>query len=435
MCGRSSGSIPGYARMVNIQFFLRLLRHPATWVSVVFLLIVLLLLPGRVGVPPEQTFLDDASQYHQAAVHVAREGFFSIDGVQPYAYREPGYSVFLGMVYIVAGIGNRAAIFLAQAALLLAAALFFASQLRHIGVSSRARTLFLALLLLQPSVFHVVFFVYRECFVLALMLLLAGALLQFHYSRSWSWAVACGVALAIISLTYLSFLFLPVALIAACWAYRWQPRFALAIIVLPYALVSLWGARNYAADGRFRLIDTDRTAVMWYVRGEQAQRVTGWEPARCLWAEYISRNWDGRSDACSFNSLMHAKWPQGKPLGTEDAIAQAGKAKIRSHFANYAWFSAWEVVEFHLPYVNGWGRLYNMLAAVGSLVLYAGCILWLPHALRRDMWLFPLIAGYTVAVFVLTDATPRYLMPVIFCYALVASVGYTEAFTRLRRHS
>ena len=205
------------------------------------------------------------------------------------------------------------------------------------------------------------------------------------------------------------------------------------MLILPYALTMLWGVRNLQADGHFRFIDPDRTAVMWYVRGEQAERVTAWEAPKCLWSEYISRNWTGRSDACSFNGLMHAKWPDGKPLGTETAIGKAGQAKILAHFPNYVAFSLWEVVEFHLPYVNGWGFLYNLSAAIGSLILYVGCILGLWTVRRKEFALFWLLIGYTVAVFVLTDATPRYLMPIVFCYAVVASVGYTAAFARFTK--
>ncbi|HRH93250.1 MAG TPA: hypothetical protein PKV72_01815 [Candidatus Peribacteria bacterium] len=400
-----------------------------------FAIVIGLLLPSRLNVPESQTFADDAGQYHQTAVHVAEQGFFSFDGVTPYAYREPGYSVFLGGIYKLFGIGNRTAIFLVQALALLGAALFFVTRLKYIGVSTAARNVCLALLLLFPATFHIIFFVYRECFVLSLMLLLAGATLHFHQRRSWDWAVVMGVVLALINLSYLSFLFLPIALLPLFPLYKWRWRYVLAVLVLPYALTMLWGVRNLHADGHFRLIDPDRTAVMWYVRGEQAERVTAFEAPKCLWAEYISRNWTGRSDACSFNGLMHAKWPDGKPLGNEAALAKAGQAKILAHFPNYLAFSVWEIVEFHLPYVNGWGFAYNLSAAIGSLILYVGCALGLWTLRRREFALFWLLIGYTVAVFVLTDATPRYLMPIVFCYALLASVGYTAAFARFRKHS
>lgn len=419
-----------------------MLMHPSSTarkftvgIALAFALVVGLLLPSRIDVPVTQTFADDAGQYHQTAVHVAEQGFFSIDGVTPYAYREPGYSVFLGGIYKLFGIGNRSAIFLIQALVLLGASLVFVTRLKHIGIGSAASNVCLALLLLFPATLHIVFFVYRECFVLSLMLLLAAAVLEFHQRRSWDWAVVIGVLLTLLNLSYLSFLFLPIALLPLFLLYKWRWRYLLGMLILPYALTMLWGVRNLQADGHFRLIDPDRTAVMWYVRGEQAERVTAWEAPKCLWSEYISRNWTGRSDACSFNGLMHAKWPDGKPLGTEAAIGKAGQAKILAHFPNYVAFSLWEVVEFHLPYVNGWGFLYNLSAALGSLIIYVGCMLGLWTLRRREFALFWLLIGYTVAVFVLTDATPRYLMPIVFCYALLASVGYTTTFARFTKRS
>lgn len=399
-----------------------------------FAVVIGLLLPSRLNVPVTQTFADDAGQYHQTAVHVAEQGFFSFDGVTPYAYREPGYSVFLGGIYKAFGIGNRAAIFLVQALVLLGAALLFVTRLKYIGVSVAAANVCLALLLLFPATFHIIFSVYRECFVLSLMLVLAAATLEFHQRRSWDWAVVMGVVLALINLSYLSFLFLPIVLLPLFLLYKWRWRYLLAIVVLPYALTLLWGVRNLHADGHFRLIDPARTAVMWYVRGEQAERVTAFEAPKCLWAEYISRDWTGRSDACSFNGLMHTKWP-GSPIPSDAAaVAKAGQAKILKHFPNYLMFSGWEAVEFHLPYVNGWGRLYNILAVLASLILYLGCLLALPTLRKKNFAFFWLVILYTVVVFVLTDAIPRYLMPIVFCYALLASVGYTAAFARFRKH-
>ncbi len=417
---------------------MKILRYATarrTWLILVYCSIVGALLIGRSSLPPERLFGDDANQYHQTAVHLSQQLFFSFDGMTPYAYREPGYSVFLASIYRIFGIGNASAIFLSQAVILLIAAVLFSSRLKTIGLQDTTSDVFLALLLLFPATFHTIFFVMRECFVLSLMLFLSTAFLEFRRVQSWKMAIAIGIMIAAIQLTYLSFFFLPLLFLLLTFVYRWKWRFLSALVALPFLLTMLWGARNYQADGQFRIIDSARTSVMWYVRGEQAENISFFEAPKCLWAEYISRDWTGLSDACSFNGLMHRRWPDSTMITDAETAARSGKAKILTHFPNYVAFSLWEVVELHLPYVNGWGAVYNSLAVLGSVVLYIGFLFALPALRRKELLFFWLVIGYTIGVFVLTDATPRYLMPIIFCYAVLSAVGYVDFFSWVRKRS
>ena len=115
-------------------------------------------------------------------------------------------------------------------------------------------------------------------------------------------------------------------------------------------------------------------------------------------------------------------------------IAAGGKAKILHFFSYYLWFSVFEIIEFHLPYVNGWGFAYNALAALSMVILYVGCLLAIPSLRRREYAIFLVLILYCTVIFSLTDATPRYLLPVIFCYALFAGIGYDwliKKFTRI----
>jgi hypothetical protein len=165
--------------------------------------------------------------------------------------------------------------------------------------------------------------------------------------------------------------------------------------------------------------------LQWYVRGEQSETVHGLEPLKCLYAEYVSRDWTGRDPNCSFNAVWHRKWPQGfVGVEADRAISTEGQAKIRAHFGSYLWFSVFEVIELHLPFVDSWGEPYNVLALLSMLVLYAGAVWSLVDLRRTALWLFPMLIGYVTGVFALTDAIPRYLLPVIFCYAVLAGIGY-----------
>lgn len=399
---------------------------------VLFLAVWCALLPGRLAFPRETFFSHDPGDYSNAAVSLAAYGTYSVDGSTPFSHREPGYSAFLAVVYRAFGPENRLAIFASQGLLYLTALLVFARELRK-ATSTAPAAFCVLLLVLIPEIYHALFTAYREGYTLCLLLLLSAAVLRLCERPSWTLAALTGLGLGVLTLTYYSFLFLPLFLAPFLRATGLRGRHVAVLAAASYVALVPWAARNYFSDGHFRIISPFRTAVMWHVRGEQAERVKGLEPLRCLWSEYISRDWEGRSPACSFNGLMHAKWPDGKLLGDEDEIAREGRRKIALHPASYLWSSAFEVLELHLPYVNGWGRTYNVLASAGVVILYIGCLLSLRVIWRREYALFFGLILYNTVVFSLTDATPRYLVPVISCYAVLSAVGYASALGRLHR--
>ncbi len=246
-----------------------------------------------------------------------------------------------------------------------------------------------------------------------------------------------GLVLGLVILTYYSFVFLPFFLFAT-WVTQKRPLNNVAVMMAVCVLtVSLWGLRNYSYDGQFRIIDSRRAAVMWYVRGEQAERIRGLEPFWCLWSEYISRDWTGRSSACSHNGLMHLRWPADdtSDAASYEATATGGKDKIARFFPWYLWFSVFEILELHVPYVGGgWSHAYNVYAALTQLLLAIGFLLGLVRIRDRRLLLLLVLIAYNTGVFIFTDATPRYMLPVFFCYAAIAGIGYDLLLKRLTRH-
>lgn len=407
-------------------------RKTAVTASFLFVSLWVFLAPGRLSVPPSDTFSHDPGDYTSAAVHLVKESMYSTDGTHPFFEREPGYSVFLAAVYRIFGLENRLGIFLMQGILTLLAILLFTSELRRHVVGERIASTVLIFFVLLPSVYHTVFSAYRENFALILVLFFAASFLRLQRSPSVSAATLSGVLLGALLLTYIPFLFFPIFLIPLAWVLPIPKRHLLAVILIPYVFIVLWSGRNFLQEGGFRIAAPERTAIMIYVRGEQAEHIRGLEPFRCLFAEYISRNWEGRSAQCSFNGVMHGLVDSGR-MSTETPamIAAGGKAKILQFFPYYLWFSMFEVIEFHLPYVNGWGFVYNALAALSMVMLYVGCLLALPSLRRREYAIFLLLIVYCTVIFSFTDATPRYLLPIIFCYAVIGAVGYDWIIDRI----
>lgn len=122
---------------------------------------------------------------------------------------------------------------------------------------------------------------------------------------------------------------------------------------------------------------------------------------------------------------MHRLWPEGFQGTPQDALlGKIGLKHIRQNFLHYLWFSVWEVLELHLPFVNGWGKWYNLMVSGFTGIVYVG----LPFAFWKKfslpiLWLL-LTPLYFTAVFALTDATPRYLVPTLPIYLLLSGIGY-----------
>ncbi len=404
--------------------------------------------------PAAEVFSGDASDYGRAAVHLAHQGFYSVDGIHPFVEREPGYSVFLAGIFLIFGDYNVFAVFGVQAFLFLLISYLFC---RELGLFIDADVMFaekerlpagksttaangqriagicFVLLLTCISVFHSIFSAYREGFALILLLAFALFILRTERKPGVGWAVLAGMFLGFSILTYLTFLLFPLFLLPFFWLRHWDWKRSLIVLVVPFIVVAPWFVRNTQLPAAQRTLSSQRMTYVWYVRGEQAERVQGIEPFMCLWAEYISRDWSHRSDACSFNGLKNAEWNSGKSPVDDAQVAALGQQKIRRHFLNYLWFSIFEVLELHLPFVGGgWSHVYNIAAALSSIILYIGCALGLRSFLRKDFLLFLLLPLYNTLMFILTDATPRYLIPVIFCYCILSAVGYDRLLQRFR---
>lgn len=401
--------------------------------TVLYLLIGAVIAPLFFGATREIMFGSDAIGYSRGAINLLKTGFYSFDGIQPFIDREPGISVFLVPVFALFGAENPVGLVAAQMTLFFFATLFFCAQAsKTYGERIAGITFFL--LLTSGSVFHTIFSAYRECLALSLFLIFAGFILAGENgAKRWT-LVAAGIVFAALILTYYPLMFFPPLLLIVWWSRKKQLRDLVVMLLLCYGLVSLWALRNYSYDGQFRVINNRRTAIMAYIRGEQAERVTGFEPFRCLWAEYVSRDWTGLSDACSFNAVMHVRWPHGFDLSVDYSdVLQSGKQKILAHPFSYLNFSFYEILELHVPFVGGGlSHIYNLYAAVTGLLLYAGFLWGIPALFERRNFLFTAIIAYNTLIFILTDATPRYLLPVFFCYALFAGIGYDRLLKSLK---
>lgn len=401
---------------------------PFRWLivgTVLYVLAVAVFVPVFGGVPYDFTFESDAKDYSRGAVNLLSQGFYSVDGENPFMEREPGMSLFLVPVFALFGVENVLALLIVQCLLFFICALFFGNEIRE-WYGARIAGLTFTLLLTSGSIIHSLFMGTREALSISLFLIATTLTLRaLRRNRMIDW-ILIALPLSWLILTYFPILLLPLGIGVLFFSQaRYRSGIFIFLLVLSIPIIG-WGMRNASYDGQFRIIGNQRTAVMWYVRGEQAERVHGLEPLRCLYAEYVSRDWTGRSDACSFNGLMHAKWPNGFDRTKDYSdVALAGQEKIRANILSYLNFSFFEILELHIPFVGGgFSTTFNVFVAATGLLLYIGFFLGLPLFFRSKKWIWLVPIAYNVLVYTLTDATPRYLVPFLLFYALIAAFGY-----------
>jgi len=403
--------------------------------GLLFVCIWVALLPGMLAMDPIISFGNDTSDYHGAAIHIAREGFYSMDGVQPMMGREPGYSMFLGALYFLFGESNRLAIYAAQAMLYLTGTLLFLRAFRS-TYGERAACIALPMLLLLPPVFYLIFKIYREVVALSFFMLFAAAMLELIRQPSHSKAVSAGTALGAALLTYISFLFLPILLIPIGFFMKIRMQYLTIIVAIPIIMVTSWGMRN-AAYGDFRIMPLARAADVWTMRATQVTALSPLDPLRCI----ISRYFTHRFDAVPANlcrpegQFAYASWfptCKDEPAGVRSCIRKA-RSEIFDHFPTFLWQSLFWIAEYHFPNVNGWGFVYNILTTVSETFVYIGCLaffLTIRKHWQRSSLLFLTIVFYGTSIFALTQSLPRYRMPTLFCYITLSAIGYAAFFDR-----
>lgn len=399
-----------------------------------YFFLVLIVAPALFSIPLP-LFLSDDAAYSGAAMHLLKQGFYSLDGIQPYMDREPGQSVFLAFVYAVFGVENPFGVFFVQSLLLYISSFIFSKSLGA-RFSQRVGGIAFFLLLTSGSILHTVFAAYRECLTLSLFLLFFTLYFSLQKRVSVYKFFVASLLMTGIILTYYSFIYLPVVIAVVLWIERYPKKYILLFLLFTYGCISFWSYRNYSTLGHFRVISDRRAHVCFFVRGEQALNIHGWEPARCLWAEYVSRDYSTVSPSCNFNTVMHRQWPHGFDLDADyTEYGRIGKDRILAHPLSYFQFSLFEVLELHLPYVGGgWSRFFNIYALLTQGILFAGFLCGLLNLRDQRLWIFAIILLYNTLFFSLTDAIPRYLLPVYCCYVAIAAVGYDrlrQSFPRL----
>lgn len=407
-----------------------MVRSPSVVFGTLAFLIVFgaFFLPIQLRKSADLVFSNDADDYNRAALSLSHSGFYSRDGATPLVEREPGYSVFLAFVYLLFGEGNRIAIYSVTALLYLLAVFLFTRQIAR-RTSPAQSTLTFLMLLFFPSVFLALSLIYRELFTLSLLLLFSALFLSYQADRQMLKVVLMGILLGAAVLTYIPFLFLPFVLAALLFFLRAPRRHVVFLLVIPLLFTTLWGLRNWSFTGEFELTAGQRVDGITYMRAQKAAHLAPHEYFTCFYEEYVLR--DFHNPYCLTNPLLHEL---GANIQSSVTTLERARAEARSlllqHPFGFLWGSFAEVLEFHFPFFDG-NTLYNIAALLAYIFLYLGVLFGIRAVRDPQYALFWVLPLYAMLVFALTDATPRYHMPTLFCYIVFSARGYIHLVERL----
>lgn len=233
------------------------------------LLLLLVIFPYVIGVPTAFTFGSDAVGYSTGAINLLKSGFYTFDGVHPFMDREPVMSFFLVPIYFLFGVEQPIGLYVVQSVMLFLCTWWFAKEFTRVA-GERAAGISFVLLLTSGSVMHTVFSAYRECLVLSFFLCFVATYFSSRRLPVLWKTVLMGILLGLIMWSYYSFIFLPLFLVPLWLIERGKMKECMLVILVSYLTLVPWALRNYSYDGKLRVIDNRRSAVMWYVRGEQA---------------------------------------------------------------------------------------------------------------------------------------------------------------------
>ncbi len=387
----------------------------------------------------------DAAQYDLFARNLEANRGFSSDGppFEPTVYREPGYPLFVAVVYRLTH--DNADVVAAAQILVLALISGLVAMLGARLFSPLTGLVAGGLIGFSPELTNYASWVLSETlFTFLLVASLALAARAQRTGRGSDYlAVGVGLGLSMLVRAIAGSLVLPVGLLLAYGERRsgWR-RVLLHLALLGVGaavVVAPWLARNWAATGRPAF--TSRSGVVIVRRApraaEPASMYPGWVRAaawmatnplsnlivpieRFQWGPEIEDNaiWDFHVNESVRYMNRYDAVCRAAP-SWDDCATEIGLAFFRAYPVQYLAQSAFELVKLHFaPLPSQPGTVHNVTVWLAFLGI-AGV------AVRRRIAAGRALVLGTVAVYValsvLVDAQERYILPVLPIYAIFAA--------------
>jgi 4-amino-4-deoxy-L-arabinose transferase-like glycosyltransferase len=367
----------------------------------------------------------DSFEYSRHAQSMLRHGVYSLDGRTPDRMRQPGYPLFLAVVYALFGPSNTP-VYYVQAVLNTVNVFLVWKLARILGLSSGVAAGAALLLAVYPPFARLSGLILNETLSILLLLSFAVVFVRTAAEPLAGRAIALGSLLGVHTLCRPITALFPVWLTVLMWFVLRRARPALrigALATVGFALALVpWTARNAIVLGRATFLSTEGGASLYvgvrpdaeqiWDRGLESFLESGEVRAIIGDAYYISEEADDRFRAAAFSRLL-----QDPASSLLHGMIQVVKALtympgVRTVTREHPWL---------------WGPLVAVPSALLALAIYGALT-------TRCRLMTALVLGipvYYTAVLAPLFAVPRHMLPLFPFIAIGAAAGTASILARL----
>jgi len=403
----------------------------------------------------------DAVQYDTIGFNLASGRGFSLETLAPFTptmYREPGYPMFLGMIYVVFGHNIQIVLF-AQMLLHATTAVLVYYITRDMFTEKAAFFSGLAVALF-PTLANMSAYILSETFFTFFLCLGLWCYSHALKKRKVGWFVISGIVFGAMTLTKTAALFLPLGFVLATILMALAGRLGtkrllacLTIFLLSFSLfVSTWAVRNKALFNKASLTLRGGDALWSRAQKLDDSGETILATACYSFSEYLgSKAFPGAAekperylfkDFEKAAALRNEYSARGVPseqfdeILTREAVGSIAKQPLK--YAAYTFIEAIKMTAFtYLPILNepavrnifagmkGGVLMLSTIKGVMRILAYPILLLFLAALIKHralwDKWLLLCVAVvYFNVIYSLLDAIGRYAVPLIPFYCIMA---------------
>lgn len=403
-----------------------------------------------IGMPPPN-IAKDAGQYNTFAVNLTEGRGYTLDGTTFSNYREPGYPLFIALLYSVFDTNNILAILIAQTILLGLLGFVISRIFAALGEEWLGYIAGLCVAVL-PSYGHYAYSLWSELvftFLLGVIFYVTFKIVRGVGVAGWQWYASLGFLIGYATLVRAQLLFfLPFLIVCSMFFERFRSKESLqktglALVVFIITLSS-WVLYVYEHTGTFAVTSKERPQVALYLRAARAELSYGDMTQYAL-------SWVRRSVTGGVNDEWVKKYDYkglykvyfGSLASTTESAAATfewSKRTIIGNPGHYLYGNVIEVMKLlyiehdYSDYFNRYLRA-GMYLVIYSLFLFGLVELWRApndRDLKMLSFLALLFIVYNILVLSPFDTIPRYNVPYLFLFMIVGFVGIA-LFIRSRR--
>lgn len=420
------------------------------WSTVLPLLIILApFIFFLIGIPFGQ-IVSDAYTYDAYARNIVAGHGYTLDGTTFSALREPGYPLFLALVFWVFGSGNYLAVYIVQTLLLGILGYMMYRMLDRSGnVAGGYIAGFLTVLLPSYGLYtHTTGTELLFTFLIGMILYLSVLLVTKHEFVTWksfaSFGLLCGLA-TLVRVQLVFFL-----LILVIWYLFWRRndlrraigRSLIASLVF-VAIVGSWVGFVHKHTGTFALT-SGRIELALYTRAVRAQLSYG-ELTRYA-ALWVARSLKGGAEESGFlydneyHKIGNDYWAMATSTNAVARIKEQSIATILAHPGQYAYGNLIEIgktlyIEHDYSDVLNRYIRASMYIIVYGLFMFGCLMIWkkrkraINSQSKSIVLLATLFILYNLLILSPFDSIPRYNTPYLTLYIVIGCVGFARLYT------